>query len=441
MRIPKAWDIVAFNPTRILTKPLKKDLLYTFAAEAMIFLAGLLVYRVASDSMGEQGFSEYALGRRVLSFVQPVLLLGLGVGIPRYMVMAQTAGTGNSQKKYFISGLCILLVMIAFFSACTAIFPLAFSRLFFGNASYVYMIPSLAWMASGIMLHSLGYAYFRGRLKMAVANILQFINIGCIPVTVFFLIKEKALDYPLRAENVLLCTGILWCAVSSAFLLAALIRTGISLSGFFSSSSELLRYGVQRLPGDFSLIGILTLPAIFTAHLAGIREAGYVAFGVSMINIFGTSFAPIGLVLLPHASRMIAEKNMEGLKSRVVKFLRFTIFLSTAGIIVFEAAAVPLLRWYLPKIFSDELVHVARIIVTGALAYGPFVTVRSVVDSYYDRGVNAKNSFIAFVVFIIVSGTAWMLHWDYSFIVWGMVLSLYVLIFLTALELKKIFKP
>ena len=70
---------------------MKNKYVITFATEFVVLISSLLVYKLAAIVLGNTGFSEYALSRRILSFIQPAVLMGLTVGIPRYMGYHSTA--------------------------------------------------------------------------------------------------------------------------------------------------------------------------------------------------------------------------------------------------------------------------------------------------------------------------------------------------------------
>jgi O-antigen/teichoic acid export membrane protein len=56
----------------------------------------------------------------------------------------------------------------------------------------------------------------------------------------------------------------------------------------------------------------------------------------------GSFFAPLGLVLLPKSSQLIASQNMGKLKKYIVKLASLTVLLTLGGLIFFEIFAVVL---------------------------------------------------------------------------------------------------
>ena len=71
-------------------KPFFKDVSLTFITEAIVLIAFFFIYRLMAKNFGPEGVGEYSLVKRVIGFLQPVLLLGLGIGIPRYIAMSRS---------------------------------------------------------------------------------------------------------------------------------------------------------------------------------------------------------------------------------------------------------------------------------------------------------------------------------------------------------------
>src|SRR5215510_2076862 len=80
----------------------------TFATEFAVILSQIILYKLVASWLGQTGFSEYALARRVVAFLQPVTMLGLGVALPRYLAIADGRGDRNRGSRYlWASLLCV----------------------------------------------------------------------------------------------------------------------------------------------------------------------------------------------------------------------------------------------------------------------------------------------------------------------------------------------
>src|SRR5690349_15174442 len=123
---------------------MRKDYMFTFGTEFLTMLSGLLVYRVAMELLGQSGFAEYALCRRTLAMSLPFVLLGLTVGIPRFIAISEFSEGNPSVMHFFWSGLVItvslLTVELSFFN----IYKVEMSSFFFGSPQYYWLITPLS---------------------------------------------------------------------------------------------------------------------------------------------------------------------------------------------------------------------------------------------------------------------------------------------------------
>ncbi len=187
---------------------MRKDLIITSIAEIVVLISGIIVYKLAVYALGEEGFYEYALSRRAISFIQPLLLMGLGVGIPRYIAYNILT---NPQKSYtyFICGVCLASLSVLVFTLILNLFKNDFAFLIFGNRDYVYLVLPINIMIFGLTFHILCYTYFQGKLLIFKANVLQLINYGIMIILPFFFVNTT--------EQIILLTGLLIIIVSMFF--------------------------------------------------------------------------------------------------------------------------------------------------------------------------------------------------------------------------------
>jgi O-antigen/teichoic acid export membrane protein len=164
--------------------------------------------------------------------------------------------------------------------------------------------------------------------------------------------------------------------------------------------TELLRYGIQRVPGDFILMALFTLPATIVAHVSGVQEAGFVAFGISVVSMIGAIFSPVGLVLLPKATSMLAEGASENLREHLRLIIRMTVVTAVTIILAVWLGIPSLVRVFLGFNF-EQVVPVVRILVLGALPYSFYLVVRNLVDAYHDYGVTAAILGAGLAVFLL----------------------------------------
>jgi len=410
---------------------MKNKYVITFATEFIVLISSLLAYKLAAIVLGNTGFSEYALSRRILSFVQPVILMGLTVGIPRYMGYHSTA-SGEKGDFYFIGGAAITFLAVLISIPILVLFKKEMSFFFFASSDYSHFIFPINLLLIGTIGHLLCYSYFRGRLSMLKANLLQTINIAILPLAVFAFSKDTV--------NILVLLGGGRCIITLVFLyiiFRQLIVPGLR-KHIVSHSKELLRYSIPRVPGDFGWAALLSLVAFFTAHSAGVTEAGTVAFGISLLVAGGSLLSPIGIVLLPHASRMVAKLEMAELRVFVGKILLISASLAFLGVIIFELFGGTIIELYLGHGFGGMTLTL-KILALASIPYAIFVTMVNIIDSFYIKAMNTKNILISLSFLLLCGGLTTMIGGRYFYIVIEFVSAFAILGLLTLIDVKRIF--
>ncbi len=399
----------------------------TFATEFAVMASQILVFKLAAHLLGKQGFSEYALARRFISSVYPLCLLGLGVALPRYVAIASKSNERGLDKRFFGATLWCLGFTILFVVGLMNLFPQEFAFLVFGDSSHSNLVRPISLIVGSLALHSAAYGYLRGHLQMARANIFQLVNLGIAPLLAF-------VSRPQSVDLVLLRLGFLSSVVSAIAVLSAPWR-GLGYRSY-AEAKTLLSYGIPRLPGDFAQMALFGLPAFLVAHRSGIKEAGYVAFGTSVLSMISAAFAPVGLILLPKASQMIASKAHSELRGHVERIIMSTCLVSIALTLLVLSCARFLIRLYLGPSFV-EAAGIVQILALGALPLSLYCALRGLVDAYHKRAINTRNNVIVLSVFLAGTLLSWMFGGAVTIVI-TLVVSLFILGVLTMWEVRNI---
>src|SRR5690606_7017694 len=124
---------------------LRSDHLHTYLAEGGVMVATLVAYRLAAK-LGGDGLDAYILVRRTVSFLQPLLLLGLAVGLPRMVAMAQAHPL---QRRYLLAAMRIVLIGSGAGVLFATLMPTTVARALLGDAAMAPVAAPLAWMVLG----------------------------------------------------------------------------------------------------------------------------------------------------------------------------------------------------------------------------------------------------------------------------------------------------
>lgn len=414
-------------------KPFFKDVALTLATQAIVMLSFLLIYRLIAQKFGAEGLGEYTLVKKVVGLLQPVLLLGVGVGIPRYIAMCKN---DKEKSSYLMSGGVIAISFTLIFLLLGNIFKEASSKIFFGSNTYAKLIPPLSFFLTGLILHSLIYSYFRGKMLIKKFNLLQIINLSLLPIAILIFFKNITL------EKLVTAIGATTITISLTFLFVSTkkIFTKIDPTKLKTSFKKLLKYGAPRMPGDLALGAILSLGPIFAAHLTSVKEAGYLSVGQSMLTLAGATVAPLSLILLPKVSNLVAKKNILAIEEK----LNYLIGLITQTLIFISFQFIILSDIIIKQWLGAEFLEAAtvmRIIFFASTFYVFYLSTRSILDATKNKPINAINIIISLGIFLLTNGIFFLIK-PFSIITnisIAFMLSLICLGSLTYISVRKIY--
>ena len=385
--VPRSWRVRAFGQAVVSHG---REYATTFLTEFAVMASQIVAYKLAAHYLGKEGFSEYALARRTVTLLVPIPVFGLAVALPRYIGFCNGRGDQSGTARYYGATLvCVSAAALLVFLLIN-LFAGLFAFLFFGSRNYAYLALPLSVMILGLCLHTVVCGYFRGQLAMNCANVLQFINLAVVPIVAFIAFRNSL-------SRVLSSIGLVSMFVAGTGLI--LTPATSAFGNNWKEAKELLGYGIQRVPGDFILMALFTLPATFVAHLKGVPEAGFVAFGISIVSMVGAIFAPVGLVLLPKATFMLADGAHVELRRHVGLILRVTAIASALIVSALWVSIPALTRVFLGAGF-EPVVPTVRVLIFAALPYSLYLVVRNLVDAYHEYGVTALILILALCVFL-----------------------------------------
>ena len=161
--------------------------LWPYCSSAIVIVCGLLMYYVAARRFGEDGFSEYALSRRTISFLQPFLFQGFGLALTRQVAKAESESKNRSSYSYLVVTTAILFSVVCCLGVGTLWCSKSLSKLFFGSIQYEQSMVSLVFFLIGLAIHGIAWAYARGKMQITFACVLEAMNLGILPLGCFFL--------------------------------------------------------------------------------------------------------------------------------------------------------------------------------------------------------------------------------------------------------------
>ena len=373
-------------------QPKRLDYALTYLTTLGLVVTAMLTYRVAAQSFGEMGLSQYALMRRIIAFIQPTLALGLAVALSRSIAARRFDSRSSSESSYLLAGLVIILASTLAFLVFLLLCPELIAYAFFGSTDYYRHTLALCPMFVGLSLHVVCYAQLHGRFSMRLANMFQLVNIGVIPLIA--ILCTSSLDATFW------WTGFTVALVSISAIGSQLRNVKTAVQGVFPAIRELLRLGPARVPGDVALAALMVMPATMAAHSCGLKQGGLVAFCVTLLTLAQTTTTPISTLLLPQATAMLRCGDVAELRSKVLGLLAVSLSVTASGIVFFWLATDFVLTLCVGK-YAAELPGLAQIIILGALPLNSYTCLRSIVDAGRDRAVNARSICLSLVCFFV----------------------------------------
>lgn len=371
---------------------MKKDFILTFLTQVVVLISGLLIFKLAMVQYGDIGFSEFSLVKRNLSYLYTLIFIGLGVAIPRYIAIERGKQTELANNIFFAA----LLMILVSLALCLIVFILLqneISFLLFGSSLYSkYIIPILLSLF-GLTLHGLIYSYYRGQMFFKYANLIEITNLGILPLLAFLFASDVSCLFAY--------TGMMITIISSIVIIKILFSHSFNIKTSIEFIPKLFVYGIQRLPGDFGIASLMTVPAIISAHNDGMITAGYISFSISLLALSGQAVAPIGLIMLPKIGYLLGKNKNVLIKYYVKKLFLFSLIVALIGTAIFQLFASYILEVYLGSV-DNALIAISKQIMFGAVFYPIYVAMRSVVDAYYVRAYNTISIFVALCVFFLL---------------------------------------
>jgi O-antigen/teichoic acid export membrane protein len=374
---------------------MRKAIVFSFVAEFGVMLSMMAGFRIASDNWGEAGFGAWALTRRLLSFMVPLIIFGIEVSIPRSVARHLAITPEESAARYFDAGMVIVGAGLAVASVVLLFWRDTVALLIFGDASHVSLVVPLWALLVGYCVYFPCYAYLRGKMHITEASLAHVIMYGALPLIPLQLVESSA-------SSALLVMGGLSLVFALLCIVTVRSREPRSSLPLGTVVRQLLAYGMPRMYASFGLMALVTLPPVLVAHRDGIAAAGIVAFGVTLVGLAGSIVTPIGVTLLPYATRTAASGDGAAL-TRMVHRIELTALLVGGAVATVLFALAPLVVRLFLTSAPEGVVGLLRTCALGILPYVYFVCVRNLLDAIAVRSIVTRIVVVALLTFGLAS--------------------------------------
>jgi len=404
--------------------------IFTFFFSIIGALINFWFFRAAFVNISEESFYYYAYARRVISFISPVLLAGLTIALPRGIGLFHQYN-GKIKRMLFVTFSITLLISILWY-ALNVFFNDWFTALIWCsvNPFSQKLNQAIGLYIIGLNLFGCMHSYFRGKLQVVYAGLLELLALTLIPLFAFIFLSDLVKIYNLISLVLIVINFLVFISVFGKF-------KNINIKYYLKEVKELLSYGILRVPGDVVFALLIFLPAFISSRNFGVEYAGIIGFGSAIITLTNLPASSISFVSLSRFAFMLSESKSK---------LRREVMLLVLGSIIYGGLVSIFLYYsleYLIELFLDKSVLKYVELMKGmVLAIPPFLVftiLRSLIDAAYKRPFNSYNIIISTFCLLIFSYFS-VKKVNIFIIVQGIVFSYTLLAGLSIYRTIKIFK-
>lgn len=435
--IANGEDCVSALPARKKRRfhPLFLDLGLTAITSGAVLVAGLVVVSLFGKLMGAVALGEYLLLRRVYQWLQSVSLLGINNALPRYVALNDREP--SERDRYLLGSIVFggIATVVCFAILYTG--RNSFSEWFFGQSELGPLVLALALFLVGGSAHAIVYGFYRGRLEMKRANLLQTLNMVLVPIAAVI-----AFYHTRSSAFIVDAMGLAMLVIALLFGIPLLPQAfRVRSRGTGQPIATLLRYSVPRVPAIFGLGALLALGPVVATHVLPLKEVTALLLGMSIMGGISASAEPLGLILLSKVSMIVSQDRLGEIRVHL-QYLQEAVIACYVFIClqVIVFADVLVKAWVGEKLGGG--IDVIRLTLVAVPFYLLFAALRNVIDATSVTPYNMYNIVASGIVFVgLLAGVVFFSprHLVLEGITAAIVVGFVVLAWLTVRTTRKLF--
>lgn len=352
--------------------PLLQSVGFTAITQFSVAFVTFVLYGIIRWHWGLQDLGEFSQVMRVRGMVEWVALLMLPVAISREIALRLSDPDPAGRRAIIRAGLALGMIALVVCIALLMFFPRFGAFILFGNESFQGWVGPFSILLFGYAFCALVSSVARGLMAFHLVNALQFLYVAVVPV--ILLLAGRAMTM----KQIVTAMGIL-AAASALFFCLVFFRCAAAPNAAATGTSQaisltragtvLLAYGVPRLVTMACIcVQGLSLPWLVNRH-----GNAYVLVAVnSLLGIVSAAtllVAPIGMVMLPHLSRLLAMGAREDAGRHLSRILSFALMAGGAGSLL----ALSGLHYVITFWLGAEIARYSSLLIACALAIPGFL--------------------------------------------------------------------
>ncbi|MCK4447356.1 MAG: oligosaccharide flippase family protein [Candidatus Marinimicrobia bacterium] len=394
-------------------KSFLNDLSFTFLAQFLVTIIGIILLKILSKILPEEGLGAYLVIRRVVGLTFPLVTLNLGMSLSRYISF-----DFKKANSYLLSTFFIITILFFFLLIISQFCDKVLSEIFFGNASFSsLLIPMIVFLYVS-SFQSVCINYFRGKHNFLYMNI---INI------VYWILSLIVLAFPcLYRDNYIVIIRrffLLYAILDFIYLWATILfdknfrysflnnlRKNFRNS-YYKTEKEFFKYGIVRLPNGFFLSAIFTIPVIVASSKISLNTAAYIGIIITIVRMVQLLGDPFNLLFLPKFSYFKAKNNKKLIHSSSQMVLEYIFtFPIIIGVIIYFLSPEIVTLWFGDK-YSVVIKYLQLLSPFTGLLIG-YILIRGILDGLYAFPYTNIITFCGFLGTGLVSILTIKFNWD-----------------------------
>lgn len=372
----------------------RNDVVVTFVGQMLVLAITFVLNKIISNQYSIADFGLYNLIKKTVSVVSYVMLMAMGIAIPKYVAEASAEENKKKVESYMLSGFITITSAFVLVFILLVFLRIPFSKLMFGDrASEAFVVP-ICLYSYGLVLITYVYSYYRGIDRFIRYNVICMVmQVGLLAIAIFVPHNLVVLYY-----------------VWSVFLLFYGIMEIVSLfrKNDFSfralreklfTLKTMLEYSVPRVPGEFILFAYNLLPLVIIQHRFGGEDVAYFAAALTINSLIFPLFSITGTILLPYVSKSLVNKERNVMKQNIRKLMILYIVIAIIAVIVVYFFG----EWLLTLLYNKNYVQSIKILRITILAIIPnalYLLFRNPLDAISKYPYNTICLLTSFVIYL-----------------------------------------
>ncbi len=368
-----------------------KFFIYMLIAQVLFLLSNLFINYKIEKIWSIEGFATYNLLKRFGSFIVFPLILGVGIGIPRYISFLRKDKNNASQGlEYLIAGLIIFSTTFTGFLLLLLFFPeLILSSFRASDSNNIILIIALFVFSQGIFV--ILSSFFRGKIQFGTSSLLNVLVLSFLPTVIIFF-SNTIFDY-------FFYYAVLTIASLIVIIVFSLYKAAISYQRTQFKIKQLLHYGAPRVVSDAVLFSLDFIPIYIISIFISLEESGYLSLSFMFFKLASVSFDLIGSLILPLYGKVFKTE------SSTVFIQKVNLLLIISGSLAIVASVLGyILTPYLILTFFDSLsnaILATQYIFIAFPFYVIFTILKNVLDIISSKAYNSLIQIVGFASMVL----------------------------------------